>query len=267
MGEPLISPSVTIVSIFWALSSSCKLAVFPPQALIHSVRPCGSLSFVDPVWMGHTHQIPLRSGCATAQGCQPHALDGLWLAQGPTRLSGITKIYMDDRSCTARSAQALVCKLKSWQEWSSTVGLHESFSKTRLAASTPEGKQPLLQLWDNPEQVTNSLEVLAAAWGRRQTCSAKEEDRLDAAERVIACLGNLRLPLKGSTALHALPSLPLPWLSFCPTVGRKPHPECPDRAPRVVVPGGLSRLLQIRDRSEEGAGRHYVKVAVTTKQD
>ena len=142
-------------------------------------------------WMGHTYQIPLRSGCATAQGCQPHALDGLWLAQGPTRLSSITKIYMDDRSCTARSAQALVCKLKSWQEWSSAVGLQESFSGTCLAASTPHGKQRLLQLWDKPEQVTDSLEVLGATWGRAQTRSAREEDRLEAAKHVIACLGNL----------------------------------------------------------------------------
>ena len=50
----------------------------------------------------------------------------------PNKMS--IKTYLDDRSCTARSAQKLHEIYLAWSQWSSTVGLYENLAKCEVSA-------------------------------------------------------------------------------------------------------------------------------------
>ena len=152
-------------------------------------------------WGEHTHYHPLQAGRATAQGCPmgPLALS-LWMASGlnaakaslPANAFGAVRLFMDDRSFTARTAQDLVAQVETWQRWSESVGLLESQDKTQLTATSTDRRAQLARLWQVPHQVSATFEVLGvcARNGPRRN-APKEDGRLQAATRTVAALGVL----------------------------------------------------------------------------
>ena len=182
-------------------------------------------------WGGHVAQQPIHSGDATAQGCPFGPLSLLlWIGSGlratahmpgPERLSGLIRVYMDDRTCAAKSAEHLVHRVRSWQSWSQSVGLLESAAKTRLASLTEQGRRDLRARWPQPEQVVSSLEVLGAS-SQPPAADAlpKQEARLQAAKVVVTVLGNLRLCFErfhSSSRTYGVSKACYGWLAHLPT--------------------------------------------------
>ena len=137
---------------------------------------------------------------------------------GPERLSGLIRVYMDDRTCTARSAEHLVHRVRSWQSWSQSVGLLESAAKTRLASLTEQGRRDLRAR--RPEQVGSSLDVLGASSQPPATDALppKQEARLQAA--MVTVLGNLRLSFErfhSSARTYGVSKASYGWLVSTPT--------------------------------------------------
>lgn len=90
------------------------------------------------VWQGHVDSRPLlRAFPCTPQGCAfgPAAICA-WMCAGWNRVSGLTRIYMDDRSFTDASAQGLLAKVQAWSEFSASVALWESPGKVQLTGRT-----------------------------------------------------------------------------------------------------------------------------------
>ena len=183
-------------------------------------------------WGGHVAQLPIHSGHATAQGCPFGPLSLLlWMGSGltatahmpgPERLSGLIRVYMDDRTCTARSAEHLVHRVRSWQSWSRSVGLLESATKTRLASRTAQGRRALRALWPQPEQVGDSLEVLGASSQPpvADVLPPKQEARLQSAKAVVTVLGNLRLCFErfhSAARTYGVSKASYGWLAHLPT--------------------------------------------------
>ena len=159
------------------------------------------------VWQNAVHPEPVSAQQATVQGCpfSPLAL-ALWMAAGVRAVAAQvpnqegagaepTKVYMDDRSFAASSAPRLLDKVQAWAAWSQSVGLSENQAKLQLAATSNGGLQELRHFAEDPERVSTNFEVLGVcARFRPRTNSAKEEQRMSSAVRVVTILGLLRLP-------------------------------------------------------------------------
>ena len=156
------------------------------------------------LWGGCVMPDKLQATEATPQGDPwgPLALQ-LWMAAGngfvhenltPDLRNGITRIFMDDRSFSAKTPEGLLEKRRLWGDWSHQVGLLEHPDKTQFVGSSQRHSNDLRDAGVDAALVPDQWEILGvtAALTRRRE-SAKEQSRLDAAVRTIHLLSTLRL--------------------------------------------------------------------------
>ena len=126
------------------------------------------------------------AGTATAQGCPFGPLSlVLWMGAGhaataearpPEETAGCTRVYMDDRSFTATTAQALLSKMSRWRCWSK-----ENLSKSQLTATKAQDRECLARLAPDPQVVMPDLEILGCtSHAAARRLAPKEEARLQA---------------------------------------------------------------------------------------
>lgn len=138
------------------------------------------------LWGGCVMPDKLQATEATPQGDPwgPLALQ-LWMAAGngfvhenltPDLRTGITRIFMDDRSFSEKTPEGLSEKRRLWSDWSHQVGLLEHPDKTQFVGSSQRHTNDLRDAGVDAALVTDQWEILGvtAALTRRRE-SAKEQ--------------------------------------------------------------------------------------------
>ena len=182
------------------------------QLLLRHGWPASIVKFLGSVWGNqrrfiqwdhHTHNQPLDASCVQPQGDPLGPLVmSLWVMAGVMAVQNTTqvrefstKVYIDDRTVTGRSAPDLFQVYTAWQSWSQSVGLVESVSKTRVAAARPSNAAVAGQFF--AEGVVHpAVKVLGAVSAcARRALHADELRRLADAKRVIRLIGCCRFLL------------------------------------------------------------------------
>ena len=132
------------------------------------------------LWSGCVMPDKLQATEATPQGDPwgPLALQ-LWMAAGNSFVhenltrdlrNGITRIFMDDRSFSAKTPEGLLEKRRLWSDWSHQVGLLEHPDKTQFVGSSQRHINDLREAGVAAALVTDQWEILGvtAALTRRR---------------------------------------------------------------------------------------------------
>ena len=180
-------------------------------------------------WQGHVDSSPLHASACVPQGCPfgPVAMFA-WMGAGcnyvrPVDSSGITWVYLDDRSFTASTAVGLIGKIQAWADFSASVGLRESPGKIQLSGGSSQHRRSLIAASSYPERVSPDFCILgcSSATSNRKM-SSKEVERIDKAKRSVLLLGACRLPfnfLLLALRTHGLSKMLYGWVSRLPTWG------------------------------------------------
>lgn len=181
--------------------------------LCHLGWPLGLVRILESVWSGvkrsvsfqtAVHPVPL-TGPAMPQGdpLGPLVMT-LWAWAGWARVetrsrpdpSGLSRIYVDDRTFASARVWCLHDRIMQWAAWSHDVGLQENNEKTAVVATGKRLRKQLMQVLPRFAQTTIEILGCCTFSGRRGLVS-KERGRLDAALSCRQLISCIRLPFEG----------------------------------------------------------------------
>ena len=150
-------------------------------------------------WEHHAHKDTLDASRVQPQG-DPWGplLMSLWVQAGvrtvlshcetqPNQVS--CKTYLDDRSCTARSAIKLHDVYDAWSQWSHSVGLVDNLAKCVVSAAGKRKTAEASEVFD-PSKVSAAVRVLGAvSCSVRRALHSDEVSRLESARKCARLLG------------------------------------------------------------------------------
>ena len=120
-------------------------------------------------------------GASRCQNCLSHC------ETQPNQVS--CKTYLDDRSCTARSAIKLHDVYDAWSQWSHSVGLVENLAKCVVSAAGKRKTAEASEVFD-PSKVSAAVRVLGAvSCSVRRALHSDEVSRLESARKCARLLG------------------------------------------------------------------------------
>ena len=199
-----------------------------PSRIISLLSATSQLQCRFVQWDHHTHPDPLNASQIQPQG-DPFGplMMSLWVQAGilavrrdcPLQHSS-TKVYLDDRTMTASSAQDLAQLHRAWKSWSLQVGLLENDSKTKVTANSP-AKRSIASAHFPQDTVESCVQVLGSvsASGRRRLAES-EVKRVAEARKVTLLLGCCRFLLDRHLRLvrqFAVPKVNFGWVARGPT--------------------------------------------------
>lgn len=173
--------------------------------------PLGFLRVLLSVWgdqqrfiqyEGHTHSHIFHATQSAPQGCPcAPAILALWMSSGARFLEGLMGqipgrliIYVDDRTFTARSWSHLEQQIHGWHQFSNTIGLLESQTKTQVAAKGVRNCR-ILQANADPQWVRTEIKFLGVTSTSKPRQHSESEN-----ERTNSAL--IRASLLGCTGMH-----------------------------------------------------------------
>ena len=208
-----------------------------PSAFVSLIRRGWGQSRRWITWNQHIHPVRLNASQSTPQGCPiaPFLLQ-LWMLAGHRSVQarirllhgerpaskGVTKIYMDDRTCIEHDWPMIESRVARWAEWSSKVGLTENSRKIQVGAKSKKHKQ-VLQQQAAADWIKHELRVLGTstnARGRRAD-DPEETNRLQRARCRALFLDSAKLPtdmLLKYARTFVLPLCTYGWTGKIPTL-------------------------------------------------
>ena len=208
-----------------------------PRALVTLIRKGWGQSRRWLTWNQHIHPVRLNASQSTPQGCPlaPFLLQ-LWMLAGHRfvqeririlhgeRLAnkGVTKIYMDDRTCVEHDWQMIESRVARWAEWSARVGLTENQRKIQVGAKSKQLKL-ILQQHAPADWIKQELRVLGTTTNSRgrRADDPEETSRLQRARSRALLLDAAKLPtdlLLKHARTFVLPLCTYGWTGKIPTI-------------------------------------------------